>query len=260
MKFKFKTLLIMGVVIFTIISCHHHHSDPCPSSSTRTSADFTVAQVVTNFETNYYNLNCDTCVQGELQFSLKDNSAESVKWKIGSDTTTFTKKSFNLNFPDSILTLPITCIVRKSPNTKCFPDDDGVDTVTKVIVIKGFYNRLYFGTFHGYNIDSPSQYFDIKLSKKDTTNQCDVCSGCNDYLNVHNLPEGLDDPRVCLLPDCDGTYKSFKITTNSSSLGNQIDGIGSIDDANHNKVTINYSYIPKGSSNRINKTFIGYRQ
>jgi len=77
---------------------------------------------------------------------------------------------------------------------------------------------------------------------------------------VHNLPEGTEDPRVCLLPDCDGTFKSFKITTNSSSLGNKIDGIGSVDDNNHKKITVQYSYVPTGTNTRINKTFVGYRQ
>jgi len=84
-----------------------------------------VSQIVSNFGKEEYYLQCDTCRVGQLQFSLKDNSAEPVKWKVGGDTTTFTKKYFTLWFSDSIASLPVTCIVTKTPDTKCFPDDDG---------------------------------------------------------------------------------------------------------------------------------------
>ncbi|MCU0328681.1 MAG: hypothetical protein MUE53_06790, partial [Chitinophagales bacterium] len=72
-----------------------------------------------------------TLLMGSPAFAI-DSSVEwdSLEWRIGGETI-YNEPSFR-RFSVPSGDLPVTLIVKKKPNTKCFPKDDGRDTITKV--------------------------------------------------------------------------------------------------------------------------------
>jgi hypothetical protein len=113
----------------------------------------------------------DTFLVGNrVTFEAEEKDAEYYEWKVGSDDRSWHSPSFSLEFSmeDSSLLLanpiPVTLIVRKKPNKACFPDDDGLDTLTKFIYFVRFSENLpYIGTWRGVREDNPSEVYDIKI-------------------------------------------------------------------------------------------------
>jgi hypothetical protein len=76
-------------------------------------------------------------------FTAKDTNA-SYKWYIGSEV--LNSRSVLRYFNSSLVgqTIPITLVVRKTPNKICLPFDDGYDSITKSFVVT---NRDYESSF-----------------------------------------------------------------------------------------------------------------
>jgi len=68
------------------------------------------------------------------------------EWHIGADIIPMEKIVSRSNFPKGE-EIPITLVVRKTPNKKCFPNDDGIDTLTK----------NYLAVDYHFNYDYPLQ-------------------------------------------------------------------------------------------------------
>jgi hypothetical protein len=82
--------------------------------------------------------------------------------------------------------------VHKTPNHYCFPNDDGVDTVTKYLTITNVEPHPYFGQFKGYCISKPEETFTIQI---DTArfNNADYPLNTGHYAyykGIKNLPNG----------------------------------------------------------------------
>lgn len=69
------------------------------------------------------------------------------KWYIGSEV--ISTKSFIRLFDESLngQTVQVSLVVKKKPNSICFPDDDGYDSITKSVT---FINKNYDHTFSSY--------------------------------------------------------------------------------------------------------------
>jgi hypothetical protein len=111
--------------------------DPCYNKKTVT-ADFEMSQMFA-YVTPFYldKFNPDIAFERDrigFRPVNMDTSATYI-WKLGSEI--ITEVSFVRNFANTQQTgennIPITLIIVKQPDLKCFPNDDGRDTVTKYI-------------------------------------------------------------------------------------------------------------------------------
>jgi len=111
-------------------------------------------------------------------FVAEDSTADEYLWEIGSET--YTTRIVNLKgFPNEVH-IPIKLTVKRNkPNTKCFPDDKGIATLTKSIYSHVWTDFVYNyskqttpinttlktvnGTFHGYKKSNPNDYFDVTI-------------------------------------------------------------------------------------------------
>jgi hypothetical protein len=123
-------LLLSFLALIFLNNCKRDpEPNPCEGINS-TNAQFIVEQKVGDrwFEG-------DTIISSQIngvRFTAKQN-ADSYTWIIGSEIIN-TKSFIRTWFPEKS-NIPITLIVKRSPNNACFPNDDGIDTVIKTIYV-----------------------------------------------------------------------------------------------------------------------------
>jgi len=210
---------------------------------------------------NYYVLeDSDTTYGGMITFNSTIECYDSLRWIIGSDPTVYTQKEFSLFFDATWTgqTIPITLIVKQEPNKKCNPNDDGIDTLTRLLYFKQ-YDQInsHFGDFQGFNIDNTHDVFNISIQFPSQTG-----SG----YTFQNLPKGSSVPYGFGSLNVDLAYKSlyFCHDFENGSFGiNNIIGVAKYT-SDYSSIVIDYSYsinptLPNKGSNSISKQFIGVR-
>jgi len=146
------------------------------SCATEVSADFLMEEQTTSNPNFAKQTNTDTIFynRGVLFTaieSLKDESGfAEYTWYIGSEV--ITEKTVSRYFNDALIgqNIPITLVVTKKPNTICLPDDDGYDSITKILHVSEFPktigDEVYLGTIEGiYRVKSDHlpDSFDIEI-------------------------------------------------------------------------------------------------
>jgi hypothetical protein len=113
---------------------------------------------------------CDTIFTGSsATFRANLSDAISYEWKVGTDTRVWTNQSFGLSFPIQDSTylinnpIPVTLIVEYEPNTVCFPNDDGRDTITKYVHFRSQWQADYYGKWQGYLNDDENNPYTIRI-------------------------------------------------------------------------------------------------
>jgi hypothetical protein len=122
-------------------------------------------------------------------------NATYYKWIIGSEEIENTPTVFRQGFPRDV-PVPITLIVKKTPNKICFPKDDGIDTLTKTYYFTDKQRRwyredgsyLYFrGSFSHKPMDSFTFYFSadrtFRINRLDTLFDY-PCKGSKHLMNI----------------------------------------------------------------------------
>jgi hypothetical protein len=136
-------LLLLGFIVFTLISCKkvQPNMDTVDCSCAKeVSADFTMEERGTVFGPNpdrFLTLTDTTSRNKVVKFSAKEVDAE-YTWYIG--TEIINSKTFERNFPDiwAGQNIPITLVVKKKTNRICFPNDDGYDSITKILHVSQY--------------------------------------------------------------------------------------------------------------------------
>lgn len=174
----------VSVVLFvlSLAACTDESTppDPCAGIS-EVKARFTVKEVVST-----YKFETDTFVSNQsVEFAAAERY-DSYEWHIGSDARIWTDSAFRLGFPAREVTLgaplPITLIAKRAPNISCTPTDDGVDTLTKHIVIILDYDSPILGEYKGVHTDSPLDTFNVRIYFRNP-----------DYLVMQNINRGCQD-------------------------------------------------------------------
>jgi hypothetical protein len=178
--------LILSIFVALISSCSKDEPDctdftnplcanynPCHDQEA-TSADFQTACVVLSDKYETITSQEDTFyLASSIVFKALQEDALSYKWKIGDDDRIFTKQEFSLVFnPSDSVSLfnrpvPIQLIVTRTPNTACFPTDDGIDTLTKYIYFVSKHKRghkKFLGTWIGSQEDKPDDTYEIEIT------------------------------------------------------------------------------------------------
>jgi len=140
--------------------------DPCAGTHP-VSANFTISQYAGPGNNDLYI---------ETQYHVRANSliklwAEeenaSYKWIIGADTIYAREYSFQFptDFYDQII--PLKLIVHKQPNTNCWPNDNGRDTLIRNVHVQPSCTASFLGKFYGAWEDSPLDSFFISFRLTD---------------------------------------------------------------------------------------------
>jgi hypothetical protein len=100
-----------------------------------TSADFKIIESAVDVaDYGKFSTETDTAYTNRNIYFIASQKNVTYIWYIG--TEILTDSVVGRFFPNSAVenqTIPITLVVKKKPNTICFPNDDGVDSITKYI-------------------------------------------------------------------------------------------------------------------------------
>lgn len=159
------TLLSIGLLLF-ISSCgcddptdpDCNNYDPCWETTEPVTASFTMSEqywYANAVKEMFVQKDVDTAMRNAIEFEAPEGF-DKYTWLIGAET--IQDRIFSRGgFPQGQST-PITLIVEKTPNRRCFPDDDGIDTLTRYLYITENHicSTLIRGKFEGYFEHQPN--------------------------------------------------------------------------------------------------------
>ena len=159
-------IIQIGMILMTALGgCHgcKDKVDPCKDLHPITASFKTRENVaVSDYMKNYFlDIPCDTIIENG-EFTAAEENATSYTWKVGSGV--YQGKKLSLGFGNVVpgTLIPVKLIVRKTPITSCFPNDDGIDSVTKNIRItrglkEGGSLGFFRATYEMPDYDDPSK-------------------------------------------------------------------------------------------------------
>lgn len=161
-------IFIATALLFTAQSCKKECHDPANPNcenydpcfrKEKTSANFTISEVVGGraFET-------DEIHQINKARFIAQQDFDSYEWVVGNHIDTFRTKSFELGgFPQGE-TIDVRLIGKRNPNTLCFANDDGIDTVYKTFKVTAHDSLLpIFGEYEGYYSHAPNKKITVRF-------------------------------------------------------------------------------------------------
>lgn len=200
----------------------------------------------------------------DVAFEAPGAPYTSYQWLIGSSPTVYMTKRVALFFPSSVEgQRQVRLIARRPPNTACFPKDDGVDTLARIVTFvprrtdirTGLDRAAIIGRFQGAATDAPRDTFTIRIYRAPepsgpagdprvpwTTMMSNLSKGCSSpYFEVSQSYYGI----------------SFNYGRNDFNCLTEIGG-GYL--ATRDSIRITYSRFagPVGFE-RVNKVFLGKR-
>lgn len=199
---KFSILFAFGLLCLAV-SCKKVQPQPnnglenC-SCAHEVSADFTIEEIASVVNDQYLTETDLIFGNKNVRFNAKENNAQ-YTWYIGSEV--LTTQEVKRYFANSLVgqTIPISLVVKKSPNLICFPNDDGYDSITKYFTVAQFnLNTNYDTTFlEGlYRVKSPllADSVDIVIDYKEYAGGMNKCFDIYNYnglganiINVNNV-------------------------------------------------------------------------
>jgi hypothetical protein len=179
------------VLLFTIVVALSHCGENSPFAPANPCSDkMPVTSKFSIYETVSDSLFvADTVLQYNTIVFEADEIYSTYEWTIGDDVRVFTTKRLQLHFQQPVGRIDVRLRVTKTPDLTCFADDDGIDELTKSVVVIDWRNSLTIGEYVGINVSNPSQEFEVKL-----TRELDVNS--HPIYNLENINEGCTDTKT----------------------------------------------------------------
>ncbi|GAA4006932.1 hypothetical protein GCM10022408_18500 [Hymenobacter fastidiosus] len=100
-----------------------------------------------------------------MAFAAPGAPYTSYQWLIG-PVDERTGRRIGVSFDDQTLgSIPVRLIATRPPNLACFPKDDGVDTLTKMLTLVPWRDPRapIYGKFQGANLDAPADTFSVRI-------------------------------------------------------------------------------------------------
>ncbi len=164
MKYIFFISLI--ALSFMLTSCPDEDPvklDPCEGKMPVT-AEFTIKQAVSDFTNDTIKwVETDSVVQVNSVVFEAVGNYESYEWQLGDDPKIKTGKKIFYRFEEPYGKLKMRLIVKNKPDTLCFPNDDGVDTVNKSFHVINFNQIAIIGDYLGYDTANPKETYIVKI-------------------------------------------------------------------------------------------------
>lgn len=178
--------LITGLFIITACEKENPQIDPCAETIPIT-ADFLIQEnvgdslVVTE----------SVLLYNSVTFQAT-RSASSYTWKIGEDERTFTEPIVQLHFlDDAVGEIFVQLVVEGSPNTECFPEDDGIDTLVRTFHVIEWNDAPIIGKYEGYFESKPEKKDEI-VEVKYTSPEEDPKAGPYGDFELYNINKGCN--------------------------------------------------------------------
>ena len=102
-----------------------------------------------------------------VKLHANEEEAFTYKWIIGADTIYSQEYTFQFStdFYDQII--PLKLIIYKEPDTECWPDDNGRDTLTRYVHVQSLCTSSRLGLYYGAWEDAPQDSFYISFRLDD---------------------------------------------------------------------------------------------
>lgn len=181
----FKTVIGI-VIVLQLIGCKKvqpeipQADNPC-NCETQVTADFEINEVfgVVNGEWLFIETDTTHCPKS-VQFLAKEDDA-TYRWYIGSQI--YTGQEVILDFMPNYVgnTISVTCVVEKTPNSYCFPDDDGYDSIVKTFYLSNF--PIFNGSDQVYNYGLEGTY---RVLNPTTNDSIDISVSFGDFEELYN--------------------------------------------------------------------------
>jgi hypothetical protein len=182
---------------------------------------------------------------------------DSVNWKIGNDPRVFNDLNKSIIFSSPVGKIDIRLIGYGKINKQCFPNNNGIDTITKSLTVlkargQSCISGIYLGSVMGREADT----FRVSIAHHDPSL----------FYYLKNLPKGCtgyttSDPGTAPLnfgTEIEAAGKCFYILDRPTLTCNWvIDGYGRV---NNDSLIINYQIRVKGQANGSTEKFIGVRK
>jgi hypothetical protein len=226
-QYILKAFGIISISVFVFMaSCKKEEPKPCPVACEdpanpdcpnydpcytveEVSADFDILEGIANVIpwNDSFTVISEVSSFGMIKFKAKQENNLHYTWFIGSETITDVNEVSRLFLTPNVTpgtVISITLVVEGEPNIECFPNDDGIDTVTKSFKLVEACEYWVNGTFRGAWADEQStDSFNVRFEFIDK-------SGINcSSLRVWNLTNQVQ---------CDSIATGFGIPTNTTLL------------------------------------------
>lgn len=231
--------------------------DPCEGKKPVT-AEIKVFQKVANYAdipqiTDW--IETDTFPTSKIVLFEAIGEYKYYEWQILGDTTRYLTKQKYFLFDEPWGELTVRLIVRSSPDTLCFPDDDGIDTAFKKILVVNKEDLAIVGSYSGFHEGTPLDTFTVEIKKE----------GNNRDMVIYNINRGCYVPievepfAAYIFLDYCNHYINFTSEITSYFVYGCEAPIGSgILDISNNKIVIDYESGPK--NDRKKYKFIGVKR
>jgi hypothetical protein len=255
MKNKLFSLLIIGI-FGGLVACSEKDPNPCAGAAPF-KATFDILEEVGDTL-----IATDTAVANNRVFFKAPKGYDSYAWYVDDlkmDNFYIQKDptQFFLGFMDPAKDVKITLVAKKKPLTACFPDDDGIDSITKYLQVRHHSESPIRGRYFGYYKSNPKDTATVEVRVDFVTSIylsaiSNINKGCNTELkyNVFSYPNV--------------TWKGFYVN-GQNIYSRRLQCFAPIIKAtlsnNHQDILINFSYAPDVNKleKRILDTFIGKR-
>lgn len=162
---RMKTLSVLALLGSTLLwaGCRpdSDHSEPNPCQTAKANP------LTFRFLENYGTPTPDTAYsKQDITFEGPGAPYTTYEWRIANDPRVFTQRKFSLYFPETFAgNFPVQLIARRPTNQRCFPKDDGIDTLTQTLTLvsRALYRAPVYGKFLGSNSDAPRDTFTIRV-------------------------------------------------------------------------------------------------
>lgn len=248
---KIPVLALLGSTLLWA-GCHHDAPTPAPDPCRLAKAN----PLSFRFLEGYGTPTPDTAYsKQDITFEGPGAPYTAYEWQIANDPRSFTQRRFSLYFPaNSTGSLPVRLIARRPTNRRCFPNDDGVDTLSQVLTLVNHPQQPspVYGKFLGSNSDAPRDTFTIRVFKgPDPFNPNSTVP----YDFLYNLGRGCKSPYFTI----GLTWRGFTFNYSRNDFNCLTDaGTGYL--TTRDSIRVDYSQNESNSSSkRINRIFRGRR-
>lgn len=185
---------LAGVLILLICSCKKKHDlNPC-EGLTSPKAEFAFKEILT--DTAFYS---DTIFRDNYVNFVALKNYNSVSWKIGDDPRAFTSSNFTLSFVNDLSTFNVNFTGIATPNTQCFPNDNGTYQGIKQLTIVEQFDKATLtisplvGRYRGAFTNSPNDTFTVRINYFDSAKYDVTMTGNKNFYWISNIPKGFID-------------------------------------------------------------------
>jgi hypothetical protein len=201
-------IAILASTFILLESCKKKHENICEGTSSPPTGKFIFKELIgdtafaadTIFRDNY------------VQFQATD-TYESVTWKLGSDPTLRTLPEFSLSFINALGVVPIDFKGNKTPNTLCFPNDNGIYSSNKNLTMVEQVEKPLLtlspliGRYKGYFTNTPNDTFTVRLEYFDSTKYNTSITESKNFYWFSNMPKGFVSTLSLPYPELKNGYK-----------------------------------------------------